>query len=281
VSVLFLPSLNQAAGIVPDETVELEDHAVLFEQRDERSRRHEPADRMVPADQGFSTGNPVGADLIFRLQIDFKLVVLQSGFCLIRQELLINDLLPHGIIIVGQDCVVIAFGRIVRNHCAVAHGLHRQFTVRDRKDAVADGDVEQQLGILFEAAEQFRQKRVIVIAAWNHDDKFIRSQPAGQTIHVMNRILNGSCHCAQNLIAVSAAEKVIDQRESIDIRTDHVVIDLCVFNQQTLTVGIEEFLAVKLGQAVLFQHRDGLRGFHQLDGVGDLVLNDLRLVRLG
>ena len=96
----------------------------------------------------------------------------------------------------------------------------------------------------------------------------------------MNRILNGSCHCAQNLIAVSAAEKVIDQRESIDIRTDHVVIDLCVFNQQTLTVGIEEFLAVKLGQTVFFQNGHRLRGFHQLDRVGNLVLDDFRLVRL-
>jgi hypothetical protein len=138
---LVAPELLVLYGAAPGPGTDLNDHAALFEQGDERGGRHQAMLRVLPAQQGLDRRHAPAIDLNLRLIVQDELVLREGLPQLAFQRELSRHPCRH---LVGVEDVALTGGlRALQGRLGIREQRFRgRSVIRIQRDADAHGDAE-------------------------------------------------------------------------------------------------------------------------------------------
>ena len=232
------PIGDLGCGFVPHIFVQKTDLAVLFQKRDEISRRNHTQIRVVPAHQSLRAhkGGSFRLDVEFGLEVDLELLGIQSVAQVVYQALLIDFSLADRLVVDDQMLFVMTSGNVA---CRVGpvEELHRldlwliRHDTHSQKDVgVGDKLVHRSLKII--------QYGVVVRNMIAVDVEPVGFEPACDTFVLAGNSPDFVSQMAKHDVAQLPAVKGIDGVELFDVQ------DYCIHRRVGMlmveTVGILE-----------------------------------------
>src|SRR5882724_9646928 len=226
VAELFLPLLHLPAGLPDHPGADLHDQPRLLRQRDEFQRLHQPALRMLPAQERLGAGDPPAVERDHRLVLGMELAALQRPAERGLQLQQLHGPLVHAGFELDAIPASLRLGAVERR-VRVAQQI-----LGPRVAGVAVGDPDGGAAEHLHAAQPERDAQRLVqalghlagVAGGVHvleqDGELVAAQPR-DGVGGTQRGLQAAGDLDQQLVAAHVPEAVIDQLEPVDVQHQH------------------------------------------------------------